>query len=59
MRLSIPADEVAWRPSPWYRVPLSLPAQFSVLPAAVVATGPTASGLGRIGRQGGARLMPR
>jgi len=29
MRLSIPAEEVAWRPSPWTRVPVALPAEFS------------------------------
>jgi cytochrome P450 len=29
MKLSIPAAEVTWRPSPWTRVPFSLPAEFS------------------------------
>lgn len=29
MRLSIPAGDVAWRPSPWTRVPVSLPVDFS------------------------------
>jgi cytochrome P450 len=29
MRLTIPAEEVAWRPSPWTRIPLSLPTEFS------------------------------
>ncbi|MGW3623279.1 cytochrome P450 [Streptomyces sp. NPDC000880] len=29
MKLSIPAAEVTWRPSPWTRVPVSLPAEFS------------------------------
>ncbi|EDY43136.2 cytochrome P450 [Streptomyces sp. SPB074] len=36
MRLSIPAEEVTWRPSPWTRVPVSLPAEFS---ASRIATG--------------------
>ncbi|MEV7085717.1 cytochrome P450 [Streptomyces sp. NPDC093085] len=29
MKLGIPADEVAWHPSPWTRVPKSLPVEFS------------------------------
>ncbi|WP_329035968.1 cytochrome P450 [Streptomyces sp. NBC_01725] len=29
MKLAIPAEEVTWRPSPWTRVPLALPARFS------------------------------
>jgi cytochrome P450 len=29
MKLGIPAEEVTWRPSPWTRVPVSLPAVFS------------------------------
>ncbi|MFJ2669660.1 cytochrome P450 [Streptomyces sp. NPDC087525] len=29
MRLTIPADRVAWRPSPWTRIPVSLPVEFS------------------------------
>ncbi|WP_406067290.1 cytochrome P450 [Streptomyces sp. NBC_01020] len=29
MKLSIPARDVAWRPSPWTRVPVSLPVDFS------------------------------
>ncbi|MFJ4921181.1 cytochrome P450 [Streptomyces sp. NPDC088725] len=29
MKLSIPAEEVAWRYSPWTRIPVALPAEFS------------------------------
>ncbi|MGW2510136.1 cytochrome P450 [Streptomyces scopuliridis] len=29
MRLAIPAEEVAWHPSPWTRIPVSLPVEFS------------------------------
>jgi cytochrome P450 len=29
MRLSIPADQLTWRYSPWSRVPVALPAEFS------------------------------
>ncbi|MFE3741944.1 cytochrome P450 [Streptomyces sp. NPDC059096] len=29
MKLAIPAEEVAWHPSPWTRVPKSLPVEFS------------------------------
>lgn len=32
MRLSVPADKVAWRLSPWTRVPVSLPVEFSAAP---------------------------
>ncbi|MEV7872612.1 cytochrome P450 [Streptomyces sp. NPDC088124] len=37
MKLAIPADEVAWHPSPWTRVPKSLPVEFS--PARIPARG--------------------
>ncbi|MCX4785251.1 cytochrome P450 [Streptomyces sp. NBC_01221] len=42
MRLGIPADEVAWRPSPWTRVPVALPAEFSA--ARIPARIPTTTG---------------
>ncbi|WP_406379683.1 cytochrome P450 [Streptomyces sp. NBC_01618] len=42
MRLGIPADEVAWRPSPWTRVPVALPAEFSA--ARIPARIPTRTG---------------
>ncbi|MFJ9210548.1 cytochrome P450 [Streptomyces sp. NPDC102264] len=29
MRLAIPAEAVAWHPSPWTRIPVSLPVEFS------------------------------
>ncbi|MER8073334.1 cytochrome P450, partial [Streptomyces sp. NPDC094034] len=29
MRLTIPAEQVAWHPSPWTRIPVSLPVEFS------------------------------
>ncbi|MFE4497685.1 cytochrome P450 [Streptomyces niveus] len=29
MKLAVPAEEVTWRPSPWTRIPVALPAQFS------------------------------
>ncbi|WP_329381240.1 cytochrome P450 [Streptomyces sp. NBC_01716] len=29
MELTVPADELTWRPSPWTRVPVALPARFS------------------------------
>lgn len=29
VRLSIPSEEMSWRPSPWTRVPVSLPVEFS------------------------------
>ncbi|MCL7378403.1 cytochrome P450 [Streptomyces sp. 35G-GA-8] len=37
MRLAIPAEEVAWHPSPWTRIPVSLPVEFSAarIPALV------------------------
>ncbi|MFE7571364.1 cytochrome P450 [Streptomyces sp. NPDC057539] len=37
MRLTIPAEEVAWHPSPWTRIPVSLPVEFSAarIPALV------------------------
>ncbi|MEU9061843.1 cytochrome P450 [Streptomyces sp. NPDC048430] len=37
MRLAVPAEELAWRPSPWTRVPVALPAEFSAarIPARV------------------------
>ncbi|MFE2940100.1 cytochrome P450 [Streptomyces sp. NPDC059255] len=37
MKLAIPAEEVAWHPSPWTRVPKSLPVEFS--PARIAARG--------------------
>ncbi|MFC9430483.1 cytochrome P450 [Streptomyces sp. NPDC056987] len=37
MKLAIPPDEVAWHPSPWTRVPKSLPVEFS--PARIPARG--------------------
>ncbi|MCX4552869.1 cytochrome P450 [Streptomyces sp. NBC_01500] len=39
MRLSIPAEDVAWRPSPWTRVPVSLPVDFSAQYGAVAEAG--------------------
>ncbi|WP_199566355.1 cytochrome P450 [Streptomyces corynorhini] len=33
MRLSIPAEDVTWRPSPWTRVPVALPVEFSAVGA--------------------------
>ncbi|MFJ4922193.1 cytochrome P450 [Streptomyces sp. NPDC088725] len=46
MKLSIPLEEVAWRPSPWTRVPVSLPAEFSAsrIPAGKPARKPAGSG---------------
>ncbi|MEV8391570.1 MULTISPECIES: cytochrome P450 [unclassified Streptomyces] len=35
MRLTIPADQVAWRPSPWTRIPVSLPVEFSAAGARI------------------------
>ncbi|MFC9653176.1 MULTISPECIES: cytochrome P450 [unclassified Streptomyces] len=29
MRLAIPAEEVSWHPSPWTRIPVSLPVEFA------------------------------
>ncbi|MGW4231790.1 cytochrome P450 [Streptomyces sp. NPDC004980] len=42
MRLAVPADEVAWRPSPWTRVPVALPTVFSA--ARVTARAPAGTG---------------
>ncbi|MFE4367715.1 cytochrome P450 [Streptomyces sp. NPDC056835] len=38
MRLAIPTSQLAWRPSPWTRVPVSLPVEFSA--SGALAPGP-------------------
>ncbi|MGY3203020.1 cytochrome P450 [Streptomyces sp. TE5632] len=42
MRLAVSADELAWRPSPWTRVPVALPTAFSA--ARISARVPTGAG---------------
>ncbi|MEV0691590.1 cytochrome P450 [Streptomyces sp. NPDC050388] len=43
MRLAVSADELAWRPSPWTRVPVALPTAFSA--ARISTRVPTGTGL--------------
>jgi cytochrome P450 len=38
MKLTIPASDVTWYPSPWTRVPQSLPVEFSTAPVAHLET---------------------
>ncbi|MFJ5686806.1 cytochrome P450 [Streptomyces sp. NPDC093099] len=38
MRLAIPAEAVAWHPSPWTRIPVSLPVEFSAARIPVIGS---------------------
>jgi cytochrome P450 len=38
VKLTIPASEVSWYPSPWTRVPMSLPVEFSATRSAHLET---------------------